>query len=44
MFKEAGQAAFDLKDVQILRKIRAKSTNHIVNQDLDAWLAQLSRA
>jgi len=44
MFKEAGQAAFELKDVHTLRQTRAKSTNHIVNQDLDAMLAQLSRA
>ncbi|CAG8569116.1 1317_t:CDS:10 [Ambispora gerdemannii] len=40
-FKAAGQEALGLKDVQLLREIRSKCTNHIIAQELDAYIAQL---
>ncbi|KAI7862783.1 Vps16, C-terminal region-domain-containing protein [Spinellus fusiger] len=41
-FKEAGEQAFLNKDVEGLRLVRAKCTNHIVAQELDSLLAQLT--
>ncbi|RCI02191.1 hypothetical protein CU098_008663 [Rhizopus stolonifer] len=41
-FKEAGEQAFLNKDVEGLRQVRAKCTNHIVAQELDSLLAQLN--
>ncbi|KAI8391556.1 Vps16, C-terminal region-domain-containing protein [Radiomyces spectabilis] len=41
-FKEAGEQAFLNKDMEGLRQVRAKCTNHIVAQELDSLLAQLS--
>ncbi|KAI7898789.1 Vps16, C-terminal region-domain-containing protein [Cokeromyces recurvatus] len=41
-FKEAGEQAFLNKDVEGLREVRAKCTNHIVAQELDSLLAQLN--
>ncbi|KAI9248907.1 Vps16, C-terminal region-domain-containing protein [Sporodiniella umbellata] len=41
-FKEAGEHAFMNKDVEGLRQVRAKCTNHIVAQELDSLLAQLN--
>ncbi|CAG8453383.1 779_t:CDS:10 [Ambispora leptoticha] len=40
-FKAAGQEALALKDVQLLREIRSKCGNHIIAQELDAYIAQL---
>ncbi|KAG9293340.1 hypothetical protein G9A89_007586 [Geosiphon pyriformis] len=40
-FKAAGQEALALKDIQLLREIRSKCTNHIIAQELDAYIAQL---
>ncbi|ORX59517.1 hypothetical protein DM01DRAFT_1361698 [Hesseltinella vesiculosa] len=40
-FKEAGEQAFLNKDIDGLRQVRAKCTNHLVAQELDALLAQL---
>ncbi|SAM01302.1 hypothetical protein [Absidia glauca] len=40
-FKEAGEQAFLNKDMEGLRQVRAKCTNHIVAQELDSLLAQL---
>jgi guanylate kinase len=41
-FKEAGEQAFLNKDVEGLRQVRAKCTNHLVTQELDSLLAQLN--
>ncbi|KAG2191805.1 hypothetical protein INT46_001161 [Mucor plumbeus] len=41
-FKEAGEQAYLNKDVDGLREVRAKCTNHIVAQELDSLLAQLN--
>ncbi|CAG8511137.1 12226_t:CDS:10 [Acaulospora morrowiae] len=41
-FKAAGQEALLLKDIQLLREIRSKCTNHIIAQELDAYIAQAS--
>ncbi|KAI8983029.1 Vps16, N-terminal region-domain-containing protein [Pilobolus umbonatus] len=41
-FKEAGEQAYLNKDVDGLRQVRAKCTNHIVAQELDSLLAQLN--
>ncbi|OAD74766.1 hypothetical protein PHYBLDRAFT_124139 [Phycomyces blakesleeanus NRRL 1555(-)] len=41
-FKEAGEQAFLNKDMEGLRQVRAKCTNHIVAQELDSLLAQLN--
>ncbi|KAI8328235.1 Vps16, C-terminal region-domain-containing protein [Chlamydoabsidia padenii] len=40
-FKEAGEQAFINKDVEGLRQVRSKCTNHTVVQELDSLLAQL---
>ncbi|KAI8081330.1 Vps16, C-terminal region-domain-containing protein [Halteromyces radiatus] len=40
-FKEAGEQAFLNKDMEGLRQVRGKCTNHIVAQELDSLLAQL---
>ncbi|KAI8644677.1 Vps16, C-terminal region-domain-containing protein [Parasitella parasitica] len=41
-FKEAGEQAYLNKDVEGLREVRAKCTNHLVAQELDSLLAQLN--
>ncbi|KAI8327280.1 Vps16, C-terminal region-domain-containing protein [Choanephora cucurbitarum] len=41
-FKEAGEQAYLNKDVEALREVRAKCTNHHVAQELDSLLAQLN--
>ncbi|CAG8504867.1 16310_t:CDS:10 [Funneliformis caledonium] len=41
-FKAAGQEALALKDIQLLREIQNKCTNHIIAQELDSYIAQLS--
>ncbi|KAG0177300.1 hypothetical protein DFQ28_006131 [Apophysomyces sp. BC1034] len=41
-FKEAGEQAFLNKDIEGLKQVRAKCTHHIVAQELDSLLAQLS--
>ncbi|CAI2176411.1 4285_t:CDS:10 [Funneliformis geosporum] len=41
-FKAAGQEALALKDIQLLREIQSKCTNHIIAQELDSYIAQLS--
>ncbi|KAI9491794.1 Vps16, C-terminal region-domain-containing protein [Zychaea mexicana] len=41
-FKEAGEQAFLNKDMEGLKQVRAKCSNHIVAQEIDSLLAQLS--
>ncbi|KAI8973476.1 Vps16, C-terminal region-domain-containing protein [Mycotypha africana] len=41
-FKEAGEQAYLNKDAEALREVRAKCTNHVVAQELDSLLAQLT--
>ncbi|RUS27513.1 hypothetical protein BC938DRAFT_483137 [Jimgerdemannia flammicorona] len=41
-FKEAAEQAFMLKDVNALRDVRAKCTNHVIRQEIDSFIAQLA--